>query len=230
MTSLQDPFEDSVNDVQELIAKAKCVQHTIQVKGPTGRDGIKELGHLLDAANEELSLLNEALQVIEQRNGKVGEEVFSVNEVVRRQRIVRDLESDLREIQKFWRLSEEQIRGQDSRNRDHLSATMGANDAFILRQEHIQREEIEKQDVILDRLQYGIQELKETGVHVNDELQQQDALLGQVHNDMNSVQQRLLAVNAKVDELLTSMSKENKVCVLVFLSIMVVVLLYLQMS
>nr|CCC93396.1 putative syntaxin [Trypanosoma congolense IL3000] len=230
MSSLQDPFDESVSDVRELVAKAKSIQEAIQGSGLIDREAVTTLGAVVDSVKEELELLNEALRVIEQRNGRVGEEVLSVNEVVRRQTVVRELEIDLKEICAFRNFAETRVGGREAKSVNPTPSAGDPHDTFYLRQEQMQRDEQAQQDMILDRLSYGLQELKETGASVNDELQQQESLLNLIQVDVEGVQMRLRSVNEKVDKLLADMSSGSKICSLLGLSLVVMILFYFLLS
>ncbi|EAN77611.1 syntaxin, putative [Trypanosoma equiperdum] len=230
MSSLQDPFDESVSDVRELIVKARSIREAIQAKGLIASDAVTELGTVVDSVKEELMLLNDVLRVIEQKNGRVGEEVLSVNEVVRRQTVVRELEIDLKDICAFREFAESRVTENDVSNLDRGPAEGSHGDTFYLRQERVQREEQAQQDVILDRLSHGLQELRETGINVNDELQQQDNLLSIIQVDVEGVQARLRVVNAKVDKMLADMSSRSKICSLLGLALVALLLFYCVFS
>ncbi|KAH9597788.1 hypothetical protein LSM04_008478 [Trypanosoma melophagium] len=226
MPSSKDPFDDSVSDLRELVAKAKNIQDSVREKGLVGPYVLAEVKQILDAADEELELLENVLQVIEQRNGKVGDHFFSVNEVVRRQRVVRDLEAELKEIRTFRDIVEARVKDIEEKNRVMISVNNSGSNAFLLEQELAQKEEHMQQDLVLDRLSYGLQELRETGINVNDELQHQEVLLEEAQRDVEGVQARLRAVNAKVDKLLGSMSNRNKMCTIVCLVLTLLFLVF----
>ncbi|PWU90650.1 putative syntaxin [Trypanosoma cruzi] len=223
MPSSRDPFDESVSDVSELVAKAKSVQESFRAKGIVDRVLIEEVRRTLDAADEELELLKNVLQVIEQRNGRVGDQVFSVNEVLRRQGVVRNLETELKGLRTFSDAVEVRVVEAEKR-RIMNSNESQVNDSFLLGQEQIQRKEHMEQDIILDRLSHGLQELKETGVNVNDELQQQEILLVEAQQDMEGVQARLRVLNTKIDKLLSSMSNRKKICTILILVVTLVFL------
>ncbi|KEG14512.1 syntaxin [Trypanosoma grayi] len=227
MPSSRDPFDESVSDLRELVARAKNAQESVRTKGLVDRGVVADVQRILDAADEELELLKSVLQVIEERNGRVGGQVFSVNEVLRRQGVVRDLEEELRGIHTFRDVVEERVEDMEKRNQAMSSVGSHANDEFFLDQELAQREEQQQQDMILDRLAYGLQEIRETGINVNDELQQQEVLLEEAQRDVDGVQTRLRVVNAKVDKLLAKMSNKGKICTIVCLILTLVFLLFL---
>ncbi|RNE98707.1 syntaxin [Trypanosoma rangeli] len=220
----KDPFDESVNDVRELVARAKSLQESVRSKGIVDRDVLEEVRRVLDAADEELGLLNNVLQVIEQRNGRVGDQVFSVNEVLRRQGVVRELAAELKGVRSFRDSVEARVVETEKAFSSASFADDHANDAFMLRQEQTQRQVHMEQDLILDRLSVGLRELRETGVNVNDELQQQEILLEEAHQNVEGVQARLRVVNAKVDKLLASMSNRRKICTIVILIVVLVIL------
>ncbi|ORC89337.1 syntaxin [Trypanosoma theileri] len=230
MSSSKDPFDESVSDLRELVAKAKSIEESVREKGLVERDILAEVKRILDAADEELELLKSVLQVIEQRNGKVGDHVFSVNEVIRRQRVVRDLETELKEIHTFRDDLEARVRDVEKKNQVISSSTNSGSNGFLLEQELAQKEEYMQQDIVLDRLSYGLQELRETGINVNDELQHQEVLLEEAQREVEGVQARLRAVNAKVDKLLGSMSNRNKICTIVCLVLTLLFLVFVVLA
>ncbi|ESL09403.1 syntaxin [Trypanosoma rangeli SC58] len=220
----KDPFDESVDDVRELVARAKSLQELVRSKGIVDRGVLEEVRRVLDAADEELELLNNVLQVIEQQNGRVGEQVFSVNEVLRRQGVVRELAAELKGVRSFRDSVEARVVETEKTFSSASFTDDHVNDAFILRQEQAQRQVHMEQDRILDRLSVGLRELRETGVNVNDELQQQEILLKEAQQNVEGVQARLRVVNAKVDKLLASMSNRKKICTIVILIVALVIL------
>ncbi|RNF26922.1 syntaxin [Trypanosoma conorhini] len=224
MPSSRDPFDESVSDVRELVAQAKTLKDSVRAKGLVDRGVVEEVRRVLDAADEELELLRNVLRVIEERNGKVGDQVFSVNEVLRRQGVVRELETELKDVRSFRDSVEARVVETEKKFSALGPADDHVDDAFVLGQEQAQRQVHSEQDLILDRLSFGLRELRETGVGVNDELQQQEILLEDAQQNMEGVQARLRVVNAKVDKLLASMSNRKKICTIVILVVTLVIL------
>ncbi|EPY33750.1 syntaxin of plants SYP7 [Strigomonas culicis] len=206
-----DPFDEVVKELRESITQAKVIQGKAAQKGVVTADNVIELRNVHANATENLEMLREMTSAIENRGGRFEGKFFSANEMLNRQNTVRSLESGVTEIDLFIRDIEakNKARAEVARKRDAYSP-QAAKDDFVQTQEHAQREETELQDQVLDRLSYGLQELRETGVNINDELVVQDAMLNDIDRDMSGVQVRLRAANQKVDKLLASMSNKGK--------------------
>ncbi|GET88237.1 syntaxin, putative [Leishmania tarentolae] len=225
-----DPFNDSVKEVQEVIVRAKLVEQQLTQKGVICASSVSELCDAKETAEEMLQFLKEMLRVVDERGGKVQGKVFSANEIMDRQNIVRSLEGDVAEVRSFY---EKIVASPAHRQRVAETALTssgvccgGAPDEFISAQTFAQREEEKVQDEVLDRLTFGLRELRETGLHIHEELDMQEVMLDNVDRDISGVQVRLRAANAKVDKLLASMSNKGKVCTIVVLIFILVFLAF----
>lgn len=221
--SLGDPFNESVRELRDLTVRAKLIQYSITQKSFVDPASLGELEEICADMSELATLLTEMQRVVEDKGGKVHGKIFSANEIMGRQNTLRALASEVSEASGFLR----QVRARsEARNLASASAATSAHsresgggppDGFLVAQEYAQREETKQQDEVIDRLTYGLQELRETGININDELEQQDEMLTEVERDMTGVQVRLRAANAKVDKLLASMSNKGKICTIVVL-------------
>ncbi|AIN98088.1 Qb-SNARE protein, putative [Leishmania panamensis] len=225
-----DPFNDSVKELRELVVRAKLIEQQVTQKGVISPSSATELRDTKESAEELLQFLKEMLRVVDERGGRVQGKVFSANEIMERQTIVRSLESDVAEARIFY----EKIVASAAQRQRVAEASVagpgeiygGAPDEFISAQTFAQREEEKVQDEVLDRLTLGLRELRETGFHIHEELDTQEIMLDNVDRDISSVQVRLRAANAKVDKLLASMSNKGKVGVIAMLLFILVLLAF----
>ncbi|CBZ26751.1 putative syntaxin [Leishmania mexicana MHOM/GT/2001/U1103] len=225
-----DPFNDSVKELREVVVRAKLIKQQLTQKGVISPSSMAELRDAKETAEEMLHFLKEMLRVVDERGGKVQGKVFSANEIMERQNIVRSLEGDVGEARSFY----EKIAASAAQRQRVTEAAVGspaescgvAADGFISAQAFAQREEEKVQDEVLDRLTFGLRELRETGLHIHEELDTQEAMLDNVDRDISGVQVRLRAANAKVDKLLASMSNKGKICTIVMLIFILVFLAF----
>lgn len=218
----KDPFQDSVRELRELVVKAKLIHQGAVQKGVVNAEKVAELNEIRADADELLDLLREMLRVIEEKGGKVHGTVFSANEMMDRQNTLRSLEADVKEIDDF----DATVKARAMPVIGSPSSEPRLPDEFLTAQEYVQREEAMQQDEVLERLTYGLQELRETGININDELNTQDVILTDMDREISGVQVRLRAANAKVDKLLASMSNKGKVCTIVVLIFVLVFLAF----
>lgn len=220
-----DPFNDSVQELRDLIVKGKLLLHELNQRGFASVESYRQLEELCEDMEDILDLLKQMMRAIDEDGGKVHGKIFSANEIVARQNTLRSLEFDVKEISGFYN---------QVRQRRALSAAASAQqvsarpvtDEFLTAQEFVQREEILQQDDVMDRLAFGLQELRETGVRINDELHTQEVVLDEMDREVSGVQARLRDANAKVDKLLASMSNTKKVCTIVTLIFVLIFLAF----
>ncbi|KPI85146.1 putative Syntaxin [Leptomonas seymouri] len=233
-----DPFPDSVKEMRELVVQARLMEQQATQKGVVTPSTVSELKQIHDDVEELLQFLKDMLRVVDERGGKVQGKVFSANEIMERQNTVRSLESDVADIRSFYkkialssaqrqRAAEAAVASAAAETRNYGG---GAPDEFITAQTCAQREEEKVQDEVLDRLTYGLRELRETGVNIHEELDVQETMLNEVDRDVSGVRVRLRAANAKVDKLLASMSNRGKVCTIVMLIFILVFILFFGFS
>ncbi|KAL7711457.1 Syntaxin [Lotmaria passim] len=233
-----DPFNDSVKEVRELVVRARLMEQQATQKGVVTPSIVSELQQIQSDVEELLQFLKDMLRVVDERGGKVQGKVFSANEIMERQNTVRSLEGDVADIHSFYR----KVAASSAQRQRAATAAEAAvaspldgrgcsgQDEFITAQTHAQREEEKVQDEVLDRLTYGLRELRETGVNIHEELDTQETMLNDVDRDVSGVQVRLRAANAKVDKLLASMSNKGKVCTIVTLIFILVFLAFFGFS
>ncbi|KAK7200142.1 Qb-SNARE protein [Novymonas esmeraldas] len=229
-----DPFNDSVKELRGLIVQAKLIEQQLTQKGVVSASSVAELRDAKEAAEEVLQFLKEMLRIVDERGGKVQGRVFSANEVMERQNVVRSLEGEVADVRSFHnRIAASTANRQRTPEAAVASPEEGrggAPDEFITAQAVTQREEEKVQDEVLDRLTFGLRELRETGLHMHEELDVQEEMLDNVDRDVSGVQVRLRAANAKVDKLLASMSNKGKVCTIVMLIFILVFLAFFGFS
>ncbi|KPA78101.1 putative Syntaxin [Leptomonas pyrrhocoris] len=235
---VDDPFNDSVKEMRELVVRARLMEQQATQTGVVTPSTVSELKQIQDDVEELLQLLKDMLRVVDDRGGKVQGKVFSANEIMERQNTVRSLEGDVADIRSFYKKiaasSAQRQRAAEaavaSAAAETRNSSGGAQDEFITAQTYAQREEEKVQDEVLDRLTYGLRELRETGVNIHEELDTQETMLNEVDRDISGVQVRLRAANAKVDKLLASMSNKGKVCTIVTLIFILVFLAFFGFS
>jgi syntaxin of plants SYP7 len=230
-----DPFNDSVREIRELVVQARLMEQQATQKGVVTPAAVGELKQIQADVEELLQFLKDMLRVVDERGGKVHGKVFSANEIMERQNTVRSLEGDVADLRSFY---QKIVASNAQRQRAVSEAAVaspsdtrtGGQDEFIMAQTYAQREEEKVQDEVLDRLTYGLRELRETGVNIHEELDTQETMLNEVDRDVSGVQVRLRAANAKVDKLLASMSNKGKVCTIVTLIFILVFLAFFGFS
>lgn len=234
-----DPFNESVREMRELVVQARLMEQQATQTGVVTPATVSALQRIQEDADELLQFLKDMLRVVDERGGKVQGKVFSANEIMDRQNTVRALEGDVADLRSFYaKIAASSARRQRAEasvaaaaspeNRN--SSGGGGQDEFITAQTYAQREEEKVQDEVLDRLTYGLRELRETGVNIHEELDTQETMLNEVDRDVSGVQVRLRAANAKVDKLLASMSNKGKVCTIVTLIFILVFLAFFGFS
>lgn len=229
-----DPFNDSVKEIRGLVVRARLVEQQASQKGVVSAATVNELKEVHEEVEELLQFLRDMLRVVDERGGKVQGKVFSANEIMERQNTVRGLEGDAVEIRSFYKKiaasTAQRQRAAEAAVASTADGRGGAPDEFVAAQAFAQREEEKVQDEVLDRLTYGLRELRETGVNIHEELDTQETMLNEVDRDISGVQVRLRAANAKVDKLLASMSNKGKVCTIVTLIFILVFLAFFGFS
>lgn len=230
-----DPFNDSVKEARELVVRARLMEQQATQTGVVTPATVSALHQVQDDVEELLQFLKDMLRVVDERGGKVQGKIFSANEIMERQNTVRALESDVAELRGFYaKIAASSARRQRAEAEVASSSPRIDNnngqDEFVTAQTYAQREEEKVQDEVLDRLTYGLRELRETGVNIHEELDTQETMLDEVDRDVSGVQVRLRAANAKVDKLLASMSNKGKVCTIVTLIFILVFLAFFGFS
>lgn len=235
--SSSDPFNESVKELRDLIFKAKILQQQSVQKGIVTAACVEELQTITSESDEIVAMLKEMMRAVSERGGRVQGKIFSANEVMERQSLVRELESEAADLREFYKkVYASNVQRQRTLDIQAAAAASGGDprgvfsDEFITSQVHAQREEEKVQDVALDRLTVGLQELRETGVNIHGELNTQEEMLDHLDRDLSGVQVRLRAANEKVDKLLASMSNRGKVCTIVILIFILVFLAFFGFS
>ncbi|CCW71847.1 unnamed protein product [Phytomonas sp. Hart1] len=223
-----DPFHELETEMRELAVRGKLLQQGIRRKGVISAENLNELEEVRTESEEVLGLLKEMLLSIEEGGGKVSGRIFSANEIMNRQNIVRAIESDVKELVMFC----SDINQKKTTPNAFVSANTRLNeshqDDFLMAQELSQRAETKQQEEILLRLSYGLQELRETGVGISDELETHEVLLTEMDKNMTGIQARLQVANTKVDKLLNSMSNKGKICTIIVLTFVTIFLFFLH--
>lgn len=217
-----DPFPQAAADLQLILARGKDLQKKTSSSGLVTAKDSKALKEIHEEALETFDILTNALQILNNRGGKINGTIFSANEIILRQNTLRSLENELETFNKFYTPIA-------TREREISSLPPQATsekDNYIMMQEQAQQEEIVQQEEVMDRLAHGLQELKATGININEELQTQTVILTEVDRNMSTVQSRLRAANDEVDRLLSTLSNKGKICTILGL-IGVIIVLYI---
>jgi len=104
-------------------------------------------------------------------------------------------------------------------------ASRVANDEFISNRMEVVQTEVKEQDAILDDM---LSTLKRLGVHgdtINLELDEQNTMLNEVNDEMDTVMGRIKHLTDKLDRLM-NFSMGKKVVIIVLLLIILVVMIY----
>lgn len=203
-----DPFQQTASDLELLLQKSKSIQHKVSTSGFVSSNSFEEIGEIYNESVDLLGVLKEALQVLNDTGGKINGKVFSANEIVQRQNTVRGFENDVDNLKKFYTSL--------SARQEAVSASMPSqeetSDNYVLLQQRAQQEEIAQQEEVMERMAHGLQELRETGLNINNELETQNTILVDVDRNISTVQARLRSANEKLDQLLASLSNKGKIC------------------
>ncbi|CCW63827.1 unnamed protein product [Phytomonas sp. EM1] len=221
-----DPFHELETEMRELVVRGKLLQHGINQKGVISAENIGELEKVSTESEELLGLLKEMLFSIEEGGGKVQGRVFSANEIMNRQNIVRAIEGDVKELVTFCSEIKQRRPIQCASASANSQGNENHSEEFLAVQELSQKAETQQQEEILDRLTYGLQELRETGVDIADELDTHEVLLSEMDRNISGIQARLRIANTKVDKLLNSMSNKGKICTIIVLCFVLIFLTF----
>lgn len=207
MNQETDPFPQAAADLELLLRRSRELQKKFTSSGFVSAPDLRELRIIYADSVDFLGILNYALHALDEKGGKVNGNIFSTNEIVRRQNAVKGFSNDVENLKKFCEtlsVREEAVNSSIQQGKE--------SDNFLLTQEYSQLQEIAQQEEIMDRLSYGLQELRETGINVNNELSTQNVILAEVDSKVSSLQMKIQSANQRVNQLLNSLSNKGKIC------------------
>lgn len=207
MNQESDPFPQAAADLELLLRRSRELQKKFTSSGFVSAPDLHELRTIYAESVDFLGILNYALHALDEKGGKVNGNIFSANEIVRRQNAVKGFSNDVDNLKKFCAtlsVREEAVNTSIQQGKE--------SDNFLLTQEYAQLQEIAQQEEIMDRLSYGLQELRETGINVNSELSTQNVILAEVDSKVSSLQMKIRTANQRVNQLLNSLSNKGKIC------------------
>ncbi|KAH9598639.1 Target SNARE coiled-coil homology domain [Trypanosoma melophagium] len=192
-----------------------------------------ELCDAVDAANEEVEDMRAALDAAINHPELfpiTGEELQARAEKTRAwERDVRkalDLKAKIiRERQRRAAASAAAGGGGTENNNDAVG--MRENSDFLRQEHEIQQHYAQADDTTVDRLAGGVRRVKETAVHIGDELHTQERVLDDIDSGMTRAQMHLDGAMRKVGKLLDSASDRKKImCIVILLVILVLLIMF----
>lgn len=147
-------------------------------------------------------------------------------ELSRRYNLMKQLEREVSEVQSAvdgGRRRNELFENAASRSRgpaQETAGTSGRSDQQLYNQHH---ESLQRQDEQLDSIQHGIHRIKVLGENIGDELEVQNALLGEVDDSMENVDRRLKENTRGITDLMRKDSSRMGFCVILLLLVLIVV-------
>ncbi|ELP85263.1 syntaxin-61, putative [Entamoeba invadens IP1] len=101
------------------------------------------------------------------------------------------------------------------------------NDFFIDNERNRQQQIIKKQDAQLDKLHENVKTVHEIGMTINDEISQQDQMLNEMSNQVDTTDQRIVSTKEKIDKVIEKSSNWKIGLVVGGLILVLVILLIL---
>eukprot|EP00796_Vickermania_ingenoplastis_P012446 gene12446-8535_t len=210
-----DPFLQAAAALDELLRRGRVMRSRLRSSGFIHASDFAELTGIQEEAQELLTIVTDAVQVLHGSGGRINGQVLSANEMVERQNTVRGFENEMEELNRFYTAVRSTRQASASaESSSPADDVLVSSDVYVLQQEHAQEAEMAHQEEVMDRLAFGLQELRATGININDELNTQSVMLQEVDTSMTAVQARLQSANRKLDDLLASLSNKGKICTL----------------
>ena len=103
------------------------------------------------------------------------------------------------------------------------------NDFFINSEQNKQNEIMKKQDEQLDILHDNIKTVHQIGIKINEEIDQQDDILNEMSDKVDSTDTRILSSRKKIDEIIEKSSNwkiGSFICCLVVILIVIIILIF----
>ncbi|ORC87621.1 putative Qc-SNARE protein [Trypanosoma theileri] len=226
----EDPWPRMEKEVEALV-NSLLVQ--IQRYRETPRPTViaeNELCDAVDAANEEVEDMRAALDAAINHPELfpiTGEELQARAEKTRAwERDVRKaLDLKVKIIRERQRRAAAAAAGGAENNND--ASGLRENNDFLQQEHDVQRRYMQEDDVTVDRLAGGVRRVKETAVHISDELHTQDRVLDDIDSGMTRAQMHIEGAMKKVGKLLDSASDSKKImCIVVLLVILVLLIMF----
>lgn len=220
---MEDPFVFATADLEQVFKDGREIQQRTSSSGFVSAADYQNLTALYRDAEELLKIVKDALKALNDKGGRINDHIFSANEIVQRQNTVHIFESEMENLKVFY---ESLRKRQEAVQQAPVSATTPpeGQDHYVQLQENAQQAEIAHQQEIMDRLSHGLQELRETGIGIRTELNEQNESLEAVDNNISAVQARLRSANQKLDAFLGSLSTSKKMMVILVLVALVIIL------
>lgn len=242
--SHEDPFYLVKDEVQRTIDEIggifsrwqELLDHTNTAENDEFEFITRELNTHLGSIDEDLRALEESVSMVELHREKFGVEEDDLRQ---RKKFVTDVRKRVREIRqkidapstqaKIDRDQKEVLLSGNSHLAPHLHDARNLRGDLLIGQEREdQRLLMQQQDEVLDEIHEGAVNLHEVSVEMNKELKKQVGMLEDVNQSTSDLSTRLKAANNKVTDLIEhSLSVKQKMCVMVFLTIVFVILTFL---
>eukprot|EP00672_Neobodo_designis_P021704 CAMPEP_0174829402 /NCGR_PEP_ID=MMETSP1114-20130205/1910_1 /TAXON_ID=312471 /ORGANISM="Neobodo designis, Strain CCAP 1951/1" /LENGTH=262 /DNA_ID=CAMNT_0016063147 /DNA_START=41 /DNA_END=825 /DNA_ORIENTATION=+ len=259
MSHNEDPFDESRADVKALLEQARGALRRLRgyagddlaVSGQRALRAAQEAESCLDAAAEEVGLLDSVVEALKsrrsgaaRRSGGMSADVIAEREdfVEASTAEVASLRAQLREVKKSPGL-EALFTAKQAKTRGHTvvhaAAAGGADDGddddleahnepmSLQDQVEAQARVRDQQDEALDRVAFGLKQAGEKASLVNMELEAQDRDLDALQDDVTHVEGKLRKQMRKVDDLLDKMSSKRRCGLLACLVLTAAILLLL---
>lgn len=94
---------------------------------------------------------------------------------------------------------------------------------FIENQQHIQQEEINKQDIMLDDITHEITKLKDIAIIIGTEVDEHNALLDETNTEVGETNLRLNNTNKKLDKVMEL--AKNKQCWIITILLLILIIM-----
>lgn len=205
------------------------------------RETTNDLSKAMNMMDVDLDALAETVSIVEmtnnecKRNGKPPKFNLPDDELASRKRFIKDIRNRIKEIRE--ELTSPQTRNKIERdrravllsNQPELDSARDLRGDLMIEQEKEEQELlIREQDDIMDDIAEDVGRLHEVSLQMNAEMKDQTKILEDVNKDMTNLSGRVKAANNKLTELIeTTLSTKQKLCLIVFLMITFVVLLFL---
>ena len=263
MSSDQDPFDESRADVKALLEQARGALRRLRgyagddlaVSGQRAVRAAQECETCLDAANEEVGLLESVVEALKSRRAGAARRAggMSADVIAEREDFVESsaaevatLRQQLRDLRRAPGLEKLFVtaaapkkasggrgRGSNGAGDDQYGAAddddlEGDNEPLSI-QDHVDANERAhaEQDHALDRVSFGLKMASEKAALVNMELEAQDKDMDALQEDIAHVDGKLKQQMRKVDDLLDKMSSKRKCGLMACLVLTAAILLLL---
>jgi len=235
---MEDLFYTVRDEIQNQVEKLK-VKHErfldLVRNTNTGTSEFKELrkGMVKDIRNAEknMSALEGSVDMVEKNRPKFPQ--IKDPELASRKKIVKNLKDSINDVKTSMDSTAVRRKLEDDENRSNRSAYdenvkgMGTvereNTQFISDQKLQVKDQIKQQDKALDNLGKAVDKLEVIGRDINQELSEQNVMIGKLENEIDDAQDRMNVVQAALSKLL----KTKDGCMIWTIVILAVILVIL---